>query len=180
MQNINDAIVVPLSKVKLALWLALALVLNAAGVELVFCGWPVRGGGAVAALIIGIVLLLVFGLCLFYLTRKLFDQRPGLVIDADGIVDNSSWLAPGRMAWRDINHITERRVFSMSRRFAVVFVHNPNEYIENQRHWLKRKLMRANFMACGSPFAISTTALKISYDQLLPLMLQIFNKYKVL
>jgi hypothetical protein len=42
------------------------------------------------------------GLCACYASIKVFDRRPGLVIDKEGIVDNSSGVAVGRVPWHEI------------------------------------------------------------------------------
>src|SRR5262245_52976861 len=46
--------------------------------------------------------ILFFGICAVYGCIKLFDDKPGLVIDAEGIVDNSSAAAAGRVPWSDV------------------------------------------------------------------------------
>ena len=43
---------------------------------------------------------------------KIFDSKPGLVIDAEGLIDNSSAAAAGRIPWTDIGGVN---VFTMHR-----------------------------------------------------------------
>ncbi len=42
-----------------------------------------------------------FGLCAGFAFIKLFDTKPGLIIDSDGIVDNSSGVSAGRVPWQE-------------------------------------------------------------------------------
>src|SRR6516164_9557180 len=43
-----------------------------------------------------------FGMCAIYSSYKLFDTRPGLIIDEQGIEDHSSAVAAGRIPWEDV------------------------------------------------------------------------------
>src|SRR5580698_10622693 len=42
------------------------------------------------------------GLCGIYGCIKVFDGKPGLIIDHQGIVDNSSAVSAGRILWDEI------------------------------------------------------------------------------
>jgi hypothetical protein len=52
--------------------------------------------------VIALVGVAFFGLCAFYACVKVADARPGLIIDDDGIIDNSSGAAVGRIHWDDV------------------------------------------------------------------------------
>ena len=103
--TIEGKISVPISKTTLTLMLIGSLVFVALGIinvndpkalfntvfrskELVF--------------MVGIACVLFFGLASFYLFKKLFDNRPGLIISTDGIYDNSSATPVGLIEWKDI------------------------------------------------------------------------------
>src|SRR5262245_19949122 len=47
-----------------------------------------------------------FGLCGLFALFKLFDTTPGLILDAEGITDNSSAVSAGRIPWSDITGFT--------------------------------------------------------------------------
>ena len=57
-------------------------------------------------LIVGYASIIFFGLCALIAMRKLFDNRPGLVIDDLGLSDNSSGVSSGQILWADILYIS--------------------------------------------------------------------------
>jgi hypothetical protein len=74
---------------------------------------------------IGADCVLFFGWWVLYAARKLFDPAPGLVVDDEGLVDNSSALAAGRMPWADIADI--RMVKVQRQRFLAIELHDPRQ-----------------------------------------------------
>jgi hypothetical protein len=103
------------------------------------------------------------GLCVLYASYKLFDWRPGLILDADGFVDNSSGISAGRVPWDDVIGI---KVWEYSgQRALVVLVHDPQKYID-RAGYVARKFMTWNQNLVGSPIAISASALAIEFDEL--------------
>jgi hypothetical protein len=104
-----------------------------------------------------------FGFCGVFGLRKLFDSKPGLIIDSEGIVDNSSAIAAGRIPWDEITGIRISEV--AGQRLLTILVAAPESYSRGQgkvRAWLNS----VNRRMTGSPINISTNALKISLDAL--------------
>ena len=77
--------------------------------------------------IIGIVTVLFFGIAGVYGCRKLFDRRMGLVIDLDGIYDNSNASSIGLIKWDDIINIKTEQISST--KFLLIYIKNPEAYI---------------------------------------------------
>ena len=104
-----------------------------------------------------------FGLCGVFGVRKLFDDKPGLVIDSEGIVDNSSAVAAGRIPWEEI---TALRISEVSgQRFLTIMVISHEKYAQGKgrvRAWLNS----VNTKMTGSPINISANSLNISLDAL--------------
>src|SRR5262245_2521899 len=69
--------------------------------------------------------MLFFGLCGAYALFKLFDQRAGLIIDADGIIDNSSAVAAGRIVWSDVTGVRVCETYGQA--FLVIEVSDPQK-----------------------------------------------------
>ena len=61
---------------------------------------------------IGYAGLTFFGLAGLYIFYKLFDSKPGLVIDKDGIYDNSSAAAGHLIEWEIITGLRVEKVMS--------------------------------------------------------------------
>ena len=118
------------------------------------------------------------GLCGIYICFKVFDTRPGLIIDKEGIVDNSSAVAFGRIPWEDIVGLKVGEV--AGQKFVTIEVNEPQKYIEQGSSW-KRMMNAANMKMTGSPINISSNALRLKFDDLLTVLtdaLETYNKAK--
>ena len=163
MDSPRDRIVIACSKSKLGLMMLGALLFVAGGLWLFAIAdtqgrYPPIYVKAVSVAAIGF-----FGLCGVFVLLKLFDDSPGLVLDREGIVDNSSGVAAGRVAWRDIRDI---QVMSVSgQRFLALVVAEPEKYLAKGNP-LKRWMVRMNYRTYGTPVFISANSLKVKLDDL--------------
>lgn len=112
---------------------------------------------------IGVACVVLFGFGSLLGIKKLFDQSPGLIINSEGILDNSSGVSAGIIPWADVVGIEEYQV--KQQKFISIKVKNPEKYA-NKGSFLKRMVNRANIKMCGTPINISVNGLKISYDDL--------------
>jgi hypothetical protein len=124
----------------------------------------------------GLAGIIFFGFVGFYLLKKLFDKKPGLIISNNGIVDNSSGISVGFVPWSDIKEIKETMV--ANQKFINLIVKNPQHYIEGQPTKLKRWIVKRNYKSFGTPIGISANGLKYNYDELKLLLQQRFEQYK--
>jgi hypothetical protein len=104
-----------------------------------------------------------FGLCMLYGVLKLFDRAPGLVLDREGIIDNSSGLAAGRVAWREIREV--RVVSVKGQRFLALLVTDPQKYL-GKGNALIRWFVEMNYRMHGTPILVSAHSLKVTLDDL--------------
>ena len=117
----------------------------------------IKNGAAIIGILFGPIGIYMF-------IKKLRDKRPGLIIDETGITDNSSGMPTGQILWKDINKITETKIFRQ--KFLMLVVQNPEDYINRQPNAIKRKGMMSNFKHFGSPISISVNALDCKFDEL--------------
>ena len=103
-------------------------------------------------------------MCGFVGIKKLFDKSPGLVLNSEGILDNSSGLSAGVIPWSEVVDIREYQV--QKQKFVSIHVQDPEKYANNGNA-LKRMANRANIKMCGTPINISANSLKIGYEELL-------------
>jgi hypothetical protein len=165
MSNVTaERILIPLSKTKIVLLLVGSVVFVAVSLWL----WdhadeiPHRNPLYVEA--VAIAGIGFFGLCGLYALFKLFDTAPGLIVDAEGIVDNSSGVSAGRIPW---SHICGFKIKSVHKqRFLTIEVHNPETYVR-KANFLKRPLVTLNMKYFGGPIQISANTLKIDFDRLI-------------
>jgi hypothetical protein len=114
--------------------------------------------------------------CKTLFIKKLPDNKPGLIINSEGIIDNSSGVSAGLVLWKDIIEITTSNV--MNQKFLMFIVKNPEEYINRQNGIVKRKAMEMNYRSYGSPISISANTLDTNFEELYELLQRKFNKNK--
>lgn len=152
---------IPLSKTKITLSIAGCIVFILLGYMLITDDYELYNTTFTKA--VGIVSIVFFGVILLFAFYKLFDKKPGLVIDDSGILDNSSGISAGLIEWQDITRIEVKTVIST--KFLIIHVSNSEKYIKRvpaQKAWL----MRRNMGLYGSPLSISSTALKYNFEDL--------------
>ncbi|MFN9248509.1 MAG: STM3941 family protein [Planctomycetota bacterium] len=119
--------------------------------------------------------VLFFSFCGVYGCFKLFDNRPGLIIDDEGIVDNSSAIGAGMVPW---DEVVVLRISEISgQRFITVVVENPEKYAA-RGNALSRLANSANTRMTGSPINISANSLNIKFDELVQAMMFAFGEYQ--
>lgn len=114
--------------------------------------------------IVGVAGFAFFGLCLIFIARKLFDKKPGLIIDQYGITNNTNVISMGLIEWGDI--IDVRSVQVMSTRFLVVYTNNPEKYLARVKNKILKCFMKMNYKTYGSPISITSNSLKVKYNDL--------------
>ena len=175
----NLPITIPLSKGKLLLSTLGAFAFVAIGFWFVLAP-PSRTGSLLEftfLMVLGLVSILFFGGITILVIRKLFDSRPGLIINEQGINDNSGGLSLGLILWQDIVDIQVQQI--QRQRLILILVKNPQDYLDRQSNGWKRKLMAMNYRQYGTPLSISSNGLKISFAELLEILkhqLEVFQK----
>lgn len=124
---------------------------------------------------IGYIGLPFFGLVSILLTKKLFDNKPGLIINKKGIIDNSNSSSIGLIKWSDITKISQKEV--VSTKFLLVEIRNPQEYIEKANQ-IKKLLLKQNLNTYGTPITLTSVGLKCSFEELEQLILESYNQSK--
>lgn len=124
----------------------------------------------------GILAACFFGLGSVFIVSKLFDKKPGLIIDKDGITDNSNMTSIGLVEWADIKKIEKGKVGSTQ--FLIIHVIKPKKYDTRAKNWLSKMTMLANQKMYGSPLSITSNSLKITFEDLETLIKKEFEKNK--
>jgi hypothetical protein len=117
----------------------------------------------VTVIVIGYVGLIFFGVAGLYIFYKLFDKKPGLIIDKEGIYDNSSAAAGHFIKWDRIKGLRVKQV--MSTKFILIDIENPEEFMDGV-NGIKKKLMWSTYKMYGTPTSISSSTLSCDFDEL--------------
>ena len=169
------AIVIPLRKGKVALLLFGSIAFVGMGVGM----WLIADSQTRfhAQFVKGAALATVsfFGLCGIFCCIKIFDKKPGLVIDKEGVVDNSSAVSVGRIRWEEVTGLRVSR--TARRRFITIDVVHPEIYT-SRGGLMQRLLNAANARMFGSPINITPNVLAANADEVLRLLTKAWERYK--
>jgi hypothetical protein len=107
--------------------------------------------------------MIFFGVAGIYIFYKLFDTKPGLIIDNEGIHDNSSAAAGHLISWDRIKGVRVEQV--MSTKFILIDIEDPEQFM-SEVSGVKKRLMWSTYKMYGTPISIASTALICSFDEL--------------
>lgn len=170
----NNEIIIPLSKTKLVKYFIGSLLFVAAGLLFILKSELfIKSNDPAVIKIIGYASVIFFGACAVLIGGKLFDKKPGLVIDGEGITDNSSGVSAGKILWKDVKDISAQEV--MSQKFIMLKMKNPEFYLQREKNPIKKRMMELNYRLYQTPVNISANGLKIGFDKLYS---QILEKWK--
>lgn len=99
-----------------------------------------------------------------------------MVINKQGVTDNSSALSIGFIPWADVQEIKILKL--MSERFLLFILNNPQDYLKKVKNPIRRNTMKINQKLYGSPFSISSNLLQITFNELKELLQKKRNEYK--
>jgi hypothetical protein len=177
----EEHIEIPLSKTKLFLMLTGAIVFVLLGI------WFVSKPKELSAqsfhhspesiLIAGLASILFFGICAIFISKKIADNKLGLIINDKGIIDNSGAMSVGLILWQDLLEVRRENIARQD--FIIIIVANPEEYINRQTSFILKKAMEMNYKVYGSPISISANGLKYNFNELYETILNKFNSHKM-
>jgi hypothetical protein len=171
----NDKMVIPLSKTKLTLLLFGSLAFVAGSIWIWSIADTQNRYDPLFMKGVALVGICFSGLCGLYWCIKIFDRKPGLVIDAEGIVDNSSLTAAGRIPWEDI--VGFKIYWVAGQKLLAIEVRDPQKYVKRGGTF-KRMWNTANTKRAGSPIIITSNALQIEFDRLVSILTQSLSRYR--
>jgi len=175
----DDQIEIPLSKQKMILTFLGSIVFVGLGIWFLINPPKISNpilGNPTLIFIVGLASILFFGLVAVTIFRKFSDKKKGLIINSQGITDNSSGVSAGLIPWKDIQEIKVSQV--MSQKFLMFIVSNPQDYIDKVTNPFKRNAMKMNYKSYGSPISISSNALQTNFDDLQKLLIEKMKQYK--
>lgn len=128
--------------------------------------WLVRG--------LGLAAVVFFGLAGLFGVKKLFDRKPGLVLNASGVVDNASGVAAGFIPWSEIVGASVFQVHD--NKMLIIHVADSRKYTDRGGA-LRRAFNRAGVKMSGGPISIPSSTLQISFPELISLFERYRQKY---
>ncbi len=122
----------------------------------------------------GVAAIVFFGLCSFFIAKKVFSKTLGLEINEKGIIDNSGAASVGLIEWDDIAGYSKIEIASS--KILMIHTSNPEKYIGRATNFIAKKAMTANHKMYGSPLSITANSLKIKFADLERLLAEQIEK----
>jgi len=171
----KDDIIIPLSKKKAILLVLGALLFVILGFLFLLVPDFKKSYHPIFLQITGYSGIIFFGMCLILGIKKIFDKSPGLIINANGIVDNSSGVSVGLIPWSTVTFIKTAEI--VTSKFILIGITNAEETI-NKQSALKRFWLKPNYKTYKTPVSINPTVLQIKFDDLEKILIEKWNLYK--
>ena len=144
------------------------------GVLIVCCsGFIMVRDMGLPAKIIGGIGVLFFGFCTSIILRFLFDPRPRIVLDAEGVEDRT--LGVGKIAWNDIAAVLPMSV--SGNQFIALRLVNAENYLRKLSP-VKRWLARGNRTVGFESLNLNLRALELSPDEITRHVIRFLTRYK--
>jgi len=173
MGDANGSISFPPSKSRPITLIAASLAFVALGVSLYLFpnGTPFdrHQVQAAAAIVVGL-----FGLCCVYGLLRVFDRRPGLILDAQGLIDNSGAFSAGRIAWDEISGIHVCSIHD--KRILALRVRDPEKHL-GRGDLFRQYYQTRRQQLTGSPVNISSNTLNANFSELGRTVADFWRKY---
>lgn len=183
MNRIDEQIEIPLSKVKIMMLFCGAVAFVLIGLWLMISPPEVNQSSRRAfffnpgfLFFIGLISVLFFGFCAVFIFKKLFDTKPGLIINQKGFIDNSSVMSAELVLWSDIKEI--KIITINNQKIIMVILNNPQDYLNKVTNKLKKKGMEINYKWYGAPISISANSLQTKDKDLYKILLEKMQQYK--
>lgn len=113
--------------------------------------------------IAGVIGSVIFGVSSIWIFFRLFDNKPGLIINEQGIIDNTNTGSIGLIKWDDIIEVRHKRIMSNS--LMLIVVKDPQKYLQKVSVF-KRLSLKQNINNYGTPIALTSVSLDCNFDEL--------------
>ena len=161
-------LVVKNSIAKYILFSLLSLIFVAAGIFILSTGNELRGK------IIGWSCIIFFGLCLLVFLRQIFDHRPRIIIDKNGIYDRT--LGVGIIEWNDIKNAYLNSI--MGNKFISLVLNNTEKYLQKTSK-TKAKLAQYNSTLGFETININLSGTNKKADEIFDLIIKQLSSVRI-
>lgn len=100
--------------------------------------------------------------------QELRGKRPALILDKDGIVDNTHWYSLGRVGWEEIDSIKNKEFFIVQQ-IQIIFK-DPKALIQKEEKLLKKFAQNLQLLAKKTPMFLNSRVLAIPHYELVNLL----------
>jgi len=169
-------IIYNLNRKQLGFMMSFAVIILALGAWLTFLFKPHNHVAHYCFIGLGILCLALGIFAIVTAIKKMNGPKEGLIINDEGIIDNTFGHGVPLIKWEDVKGIREE--FVAMNKFVRVDVANAESYIKQGKTAAKRQGMKNYNRSSGSPFLITARALGLKHDELFQTMRNEFLKEK--
>ncbi|MFV0605987.1 MAG: STM3941 family protein [Niabella sp.] len=114
--------------------------------------------------VVGYIGSFIFIICTAFVAQKVFNKKPGLILDNEGIVDNSLGVMFAKLYWKQVTAVEQLE--SEGKYYIRISIKDPEKYIAAEKNPMKRRMLELNYGTLKTPVNIVTERLKINHDEL--------------
>jgi len=136
------------------------------------------GSGRFILLLLAVISIVVTIFCIASYYQLFKEKFTAMYISDEGINDVSTGNSIGTILWKDVEKIKIMSDISdPKRKYIVLKVQNPNEYIQRELNHSKRRTLELKLQYYGSPICFSNRALNCTFDQLRDAVFLKYDQY---
>lgn len=109
--------------------------------------------------------------------HRIKSKKPGMRVDDKGIEDFSSKINQGLIPWSEVGKFEVKEV--VSSKFIVVYLNNPEQYINQQKDGWRKNQLLDRYKSYGSPYCVTTSSLETNTNALFELFEKQKSKYEL-
>jgi hypothetical protein len=132
--------------------------------------------GRTIIFIAGFSTIVFFTFAFVWFFCQLLNKTPGLIINDSGIIDNTNSLSVGFIPWSDLLEI--RKGKKSNQKFLMLIIRNLEDLINKTPNLIKRQALKINLKMSGTAILIQSMLLKINFDDLCQLLVDIMTEYE--
>jgi len=176
----QESVSIPVSRYKLGGLIMYAFAFLAVGILIIVYAKEISQTGyrhppKVYVIFMGILSAAFGGVAsLLFVYRFFLSSKPGLIVDLEGIHDNSTLMGIGLIRWDEIIEIKEADQAG----YINIIVKDPEKLVDRIRNPLIKRAIKADFNKHGTPVSIAETTLRCGYDELWSLLTTRFYEYQ--
>lgn len=162
MKDPQDSIIIPTNKKVIVVVLLGSILFVVIGI-LMLNAEPSRKYPSAYLHTWGSIGIAFFSLAIIYCLVKLFDNKPGLIIDKNGIWNNTSIISNHTIHWYELSGVGLTKIGK--EKILFLYFKDDNSFIRKFNFFV-RLLMKLNVLLYESPIGISTRSLKYDIEKL--------------
>lgn len=164
----SDSVHIPLNKRRLTIQIALFVVAGLGGMIGFFALAESTSLNPLIWQAMGVALCFFAIIAAGSKAKKRSDKNGGLIINKDGITDNSSDLSLGFIPWKSIQQIDEE--LCLKNEYLIIGVRKPGEFVKKAKNSAIKRLLEQNIRNFDTPVVIEPNTLKASLEELLDII----------